>query len=170
MKKKYLSVFWLANCISLLTINIACAVAVLIACLTYQDYVLAVCQLLFTLVTVWIVVIRLPVIRYVVERNGHAIMYSYNKKVMGEVDLRENVFYEVLKINEGAIPVQQYAILSNFKFSSFGPVRKNGKNDIVIVIRAVEANRHCIMLPYNDPYTLGLLKRLNCCKVSYGDE
>ena len=67
---------------------------------------------------------------------------------MGKVDFRENVFYEVLKINEGTIPVQQYAILSNFKFSSFGPVRKNGKNDIVIVIRAVEANGHCIMLPY----------------------
>lgn len=169
MRKKYLSVFWLANCLALITINIACAVAVLVFSLTYQGYVLAIGQLLFTAVSVWLVSIRLPVIRYVVEQNDHAIMYSYDKKVMGEVDLGKNIFYEVLKIDEGAIPIQRYAILSNFEFSPFGPIRKNRKDDLVIVTRAVEANGHCIILPYDDPYTIGLLGRENCHRVSYGD-
>ena len=159
--KKYLSRYWIGNCIIAI-----CAVAALIiwALVSFIDDPYKEDSIIFIVIVVLIFVFVAGIIinaaklyiRYVQEENEYLVMRSIRNKKLSSVKLTDDIYYEILPMKESGYSGKTYIILSNQTFESFQKRRING---IGKACKLIDSHGNLVIMRYDEQYVQNILNK-----------
>lgn len=163
--KNFLSQYWKRSCIFSVFITliiIVTTIVFLIGSYSGEDYVLIICSLIFILVFALLIRISLIMVRYTRIKDDKLAMYSYRNKIICEISLEQDVYYEIMLLTESTYTSLQCAVLSNERFDSY---KEYGELKLATVCKSVDGNGRQIIMPYDD-FTRSLIAQPNYFEIA----
>ncbi len=148
--RKYLSKYWVRSCsFCILVVLIIVTTTILFFFHSYsgEDYILIIGSLFFALVFAFLIRISLIMVRYTKKAGNRLIMYSHRNRIICELFLEQNVYYEIMTLIESTSTTLHCVILSNERFDSY---QEHGESKLAAVCKSVDRNGRQIIIPYDD--------------------
>lgn len=153
----YLSSYWKKNCISIIIIVSLIIISTTFFCIwskDSEDYILIACSGFFVILLCDLLLTSMKLVRYVVKDKQQLIMCSFGGKKIASLNLDTEIYYEVLPLIEGTYSKQEFIVLSNLPFVSYG-----SKDDrkLAKICKSIDKNGNQIIMPYGNHDTMNLL-------------
>lgn len=161
--KTYLSSYWNKSCIFTAVLFFVCMIATLIMIglpeegIAMSDHLIFLALLICVYILIpgylmWLPVFNIKLVRYTVKSGQQITMYSVKAKELAALNLKTDVYYEVLPLIEGMYSTKKFIILSNKPFAAYKSRKlKNCYGEIKglgAVCKEINKDKTQIIMPY----------------------